>query len=49
VRIGGLWLGDLEPGAWAILNSKEIAMLLGEAPVNKKARSAPKTRKKRPL
>ena len=49
VRIGGLWLGDLEPGGYAILNAKEIAMLLGEAPVNKKARSAPKTRKKRPL
>ena len=29
VRIGALWLGDLEPGAWAILNSMEIQMLLG--------------------
>lgn len=28
VRIGGLWLGDLEPGRWAVLNRKEIAMLL---------------------
>ncbi|MEN9974626.1 MAG: hypothetical protein RLZZ282_632 [Verrucomicrobiota bacterium] len=28
VRIGGLWLGDLEPGRWAILNRPEIAMLL---------------------
>jgi 23S rRNA pseudouridine2605 synthase len=28
VRIGGLWLGDLEPGRWAILNRKEVAMLL---------------------
>jgi pseudouridine synthase len=28
VRIGELWLGDLEPGGWAALNSKEIQMLL---------------------
>ncbi len=32
VRIGGLWLGDLQPGRWAILNRVEIAMLLGQAP-----------------
>ena len=32
VRIGNLWLGDLAPGDWAILNAKEIAMLLGQAP-----------------
>ncbi len=32
VRIGGLWLGDLEPGRWAILNRSEVAMLLGTAP-----------------
>jgi 23S rRNA pseudouridine2605 synthase len=35
VRIGGLWLGDLEPGRHAILNKLEIGMLLGvveEAP-----------------
>ncbi len=31
VRVGALWLGDLEPGRWAILNHKEIRMLLGEA------------------
>lgn len=31
VRIGGLWLGDLEPGRHAILNKMEIGMLLGTA------------------
>jgi 23S rRNA pseudouridine2605 synthase len=40
VRVGGLWLGDLEPGRWAILNRKEIAMLLGESEQEK-----PKLRK----
>lgn len=30
VRIGGLWLGDLEPGGWAVLNQQEIARLLSE-------------------
>jgi 23S rRNA pseudouridine2605 synthase len=30
VRIGNLWLGDLETGRWAVLNAKEIKMLLGE-------------------
>lgn len=30
VRIGNLWLGDLESGRWAVLNAKEIKMLLGE-------------------
>jgi len=30
VRIGGLWLGDLEPGRWAVLNRVEVAMLLGQ-------------------
>jgi 23S rRNA pseudouridine2605 synthase len=44
VRVGGLWLGDLEPGRWAILNRREIAMLLGEA----EAQEKPKPRKKRP-
>lgn len=44
VRVGGLWLGDLEPGSWAILNRKEIAMLLDPAAVGEK----PKVRKKRP-
>jgi pseudouridine synthase len=39
VRIGGLWLGDLEPGRHAILNKMEIGMLLGtgeEAPMPRK-------------
>jgi 23S rRNA pseudouridine2605 synthase len=30
VRIGNLWLGDLELGRWAVLNAKEIKMLLAE-------------------
>ena len=30
VRIGNLWLGDLEPAQYAVLNKKEIAMLLDE-------------------
>jgi len=30
VRIGNLWLGDLETGRWAVLNAKEIKRLLGE-------------------
>jgi 23S rRNA pseudouridine2605 synthase len=29
VRIGGLWLGDLEPAEHALLNHREVAMLLG--------------------
>jgi 23S rRNA pseudouridine2605 synthase len=33
VRIGNLWLGDLETGRWAVLNAKEIKMLLGETKV----------------
>ncbi|MGL5016523.1 MAG: pseudouridine synthase, partial [Luteolibacter sp.] len=36
VRIGALWLGDLEPGAWAALNSMEIQMLLGNPKPGKK-------------
>ena len=44
VRVGGLWLGDLEPGRWAILNHKEVAMLLGAGVEDKK----PKVQKKRP-
>ena len=28
VRIGSLWLGDLEPGGWAVLNQKEVQKLL---------------------
>jgi 23S rRNA pseudouridine2605 synthase len=43
VRIGGLWLGDLEPGSHAILNRKEIAMLMGTA-----EEETPKPRRKRP-
>lgn len=40
VRVGGLWLGDLEPGAHAILNHVEIAMLLGKTkPETKRPRS----------
>lgn len=38
VRIGGLWLGDLEPGRHAILNHKEIAMLMGAAEERPKPR-----------
>ena len=37
VRIGGLWLGDLEVGGLAVLNAAEIGMLLG-----KPAAAAPK-------
>ncbi|MBC8127633.1 MAG: rRNA pseudouridine synthase [Gloeobacteraceae cyanobacterium ES-bin-144] len=43
VRIGGLWLGDLEAGRHAILNHREIAMLLG----NEDAAEKPKPRKPR--
>ncbi|MES2996245.1 MAG: pseudouridine synthase [Verrucomicrobiota bacterium] len=35
VRIGSLWLGDLEPAGWAALNAMEIGMLLGK-PVTEK-------------
>lgn len=45
VRIGDLWLGDLESGAHAILKPQEIAMLLGEA---KPEAPRPKTRKRPP-
>lgn len=49
VRIGGLWLGDLEPGHWAILNRVEIAMLLGTATPEEKPGPHPRPRtKKRP-
>ena len=42
VRIGGLWLGDLEPGRWAVLNRKETAMLLGhDTPAEKSPRKRP--------
>ena len=32
VRIGGLWLGDLEPGECAVLQAAEVAMLLDRPP-----------------
>ena len=41
VRIGQLWLGDLEPGHWALLTPPEVAMLLGEATPAKKRAAAP--------
>ncbi|WAC19676.1 pseudouridine synthase [Luteolibacter sp. SL250] len=28
IRIGSLWLGDLEPGTYAFLNSKEVELLM---------------------
>ena len=38
VRIGQLWLGDLEPGQWALLTPPEVTMLLGTvAPTKKRA------------
>jgi 23S rRNA pseudouridine2605 synthase len=46
VRIGDLWLGDLEPGRHAILNKLEVGMLLGvveEAPPTRpKPRNKPR-------
>lgn len=48
VRVGGLWLGDLEPGRWAILNSVETAMLLGTAPPENKTLPASRPHRKRP-
>ena len=36
VRIGSLWLGDLEPGRFAILNSREIELLMTNLPAAKK-------------
>ena len=30
IRIGNLWLGDLEPGTWSTLNPREVKMLLGQ-------------------
>ncbi|TAG11312.1 MAG: rRNA pseudouridine synthase [Verrucomicrobia bacterium] len=44
VRIGGLWLGDLEPGKWATLNAPEIDMLLGKTePAPKRSTPAKKS------
>jgi 23S rRNA pseudouridine2605 synthase len=48
VRIGGLWLGDLEPGRWAILNRMEIAMLLGTATPQAPPRQTTRPRKESP-
>ncbi len=48
VRVGGLWLGDLEPGRWAILNRAEIAMLLGSAAAQDQPAATVRPRKKRP-
>lgn len=48
VRIGALWLGDLEPGRWAALNALEIQMLLGNSkPEKKRQATTPPDRKKR--
>lgn len=41
VRIGSLWLGDLEPGDSQALNPAEIAMLLKNPVAKKQARKAP--------
>jgi 23S rRNA pseudouridine2605 synthase len=46
VRIGQLWLGDLEPGQWAVLTPPEVAMLMGASPPPKKRSTAPPSRKK---
>ncbi len=48
VRIGELWLGDLEPGAWAALNAVEVQMLLGNPKPAKKREATADSRKKRP-
>ena len=48
VRIGGLWLGDLPPGRWAILNRVETAMLLGSATAEEPHHPAIRGPKKRP-
>ncbi|MEO7098590.1 MAG: pseudouridine synthase [Luteolibacter sp.] len=47
VRIGALWLGDLEPGRWAALNALEIQMLLGNPKPAKKREASTEPRKKR--
>lgn len=41
VRVGGLWLGDLEPSRFAILNRKEIAMLTATGVSEKKPTPRP--------
>ena len=45
VRVGALWLGDLEPGRWAILNHKEIQMLLGNADAANPSPAKPRKKK----
>jgi hypothetical protein len=47
VRIGALWLGDLEPGAWAALNALEIQMLLGNPKPAKKREVADDAKNRR--
>jgi len=44
VRVGNLWLGDLQPSSWAILTSKEIAMLMAKDEP-KKASTSPRKRR----
>ena len=48
VRIGALWLGDLEPGGWAALNALETQMLLGNPKPAKKREQSGDAGKKRP-
>jgi 23S rRNA pseudouridine2605 synthase len=48
VRIGQLWLGDLEPGQWAILTEPEVAMLLGATTPTKKRSTPAAAAKSRP-
>jgi 23S rRNA pseudouridine2605 synthase len=48
VRVAGLWLGDLEPGRWAILNHREIKMLLSDAAITPKTAPRPRPPAKRP-
>jgi len=48
VRIGSLWLGELEPGQSVQLNSKEIALLMeNPSEGSKKAQTSPKNPEKR--
>jgi len=47
VRIGALWLGDLEPGAWSTLNALEIQMLLGNPKPAKKREASDDVRKRK--
>ncbi len=45
VRIGSLWLGDLEPGRFAPLNAREIEMLMKNPSAEKKASPFPDRKK----